>query len=164
MLRNRGRGLTHVVSLPAAVGGCTRFRSILLLPLAAALAFLLFLDLLRRHGLRAAGDGDWGGLLDDGAVLADEFVGDLEGGRYRLFDFAGDGLLMAFDLDFDFFGDGLGGGQRAEVAVRGEGGVGALGEADFECVDGVVGDCLERGGGDPGFADERVAVKSIVTL
>ena len=47
-------------------------------------------------------------------------------------------------------------GLAAEVAVRGERGVGALGEVEFERADLDVGDVRECAAGDPSLADERV--------
>src|SRR5271170_4769288 len=45
----------------------------------------------------------------------------------------------------------------AQVPDRGEGGVAALGESQFEAADGLVGDRLERRARDPLLTDERAA-------
>ena len=77
-------------------------------------------------------------------------------------DVAHDGLLVALDPHGHLLLDGRGLREGAEVAVGREGGVGLLGERQFEARDGLVGDGVEGAAGDPCFADERVAVRSIV--
>ena len=71
-------------------------------------------------------------------------------------------FLRPWTADRDLLLDGDGVRGRAEVPEGGQRAVGALGEREFEARDRLVGDGLEGAAGDPGFADERVAVRTIV--